>query len=65
MKRLALVAALVVVGGGCAGQQTRTASAPQQPLRLGAGDELGWQLRSGDRAISQVSAEERELGTGE
>ena len=65
MKRVVLAGVAVLTMAGCATQGVESAASADQPLRLGAGDELGWRLRTGDRAITSVSAEERDLATHE
>ena len=64
MKRLVtgLLASMGVLLGvaGCASQESATVTETQN-ARLGAGDALGWQLHSGDRAVMSATAEERGL----
>ena len=68
MKRLVLCGLAGFALAGCASQEPETAQASgdeRSPLRLGAGDELGWRLQAHDRAITSVSAEERDLAEHE
>jgi hypothetical protein len=60
MKRL-LVLAAVLVCAGCSSKNSQSATLTQPGVRLGAGDELGWRLQAGDRAVSTATAEERNL----
>ncbi len=66
MKRLVFVIGAVALTG-CASQEMQPAAeVPQQEaLRIGAGDELGWQLQVHDRAITSANAEERDLASHE
>ncbi len=67
MKRLLLVGVVAMGAAGCASEEmdTTAAPAPEQPMRLGAGDSLGWRLQAHDRAITSVNAEERDLAEHE
>jgi hypothetical protein len=63
MKRCLMAIGMAALVGGCASQEQPEPRA--SAARLGAGDELGWQLQSRDQAITSANAEERDLASHE